>query len=872
MTNPGPAANVNALAPVTNARGTSFSAALVQSVRSQTGATQTVPASFGVPGNTSGHASPAQAAGHAATAQTPPARLTSDAALSAKAGAKARPITAGNSMPSGKPGAIIAAPTAIPPICTTVPEQGRSDLIAGYTATMQLPPAQVRSDILALSAAQPSQPGASVDTSNTSSAFLAATLTPLDKGAAVTAMFPPAQGSIGMQDLKNPTATSASTVVASLSPAAVRSTPSPAVVSPGRLSATTAAFKPTAASTVTMKVGDATGALVSQPEFNGTVSSSSSSSSAAAAAVGSVNSALADLSPSSLAATNTDAADGVAEPGLTSADATGQIVSGKFNHDSAVRAIARHSASNDTTDGTEGLPVTGGASSAAPPDGNVASGGNELFSVINDNGGNGLPQGTTAAGDVPHLPAELVSPVSVLSPSDPAPSTSAVVIPSSSGPALGAPSKLTALPTSAVVIPSSSGPALGAPSKLTAPSTSAVVIPSSSGPALGAPSKLAALPETQAPLHSPLASGTGTYAAAKAQQDATTLTPDNTAAAGSATTQARGLASAISDRGRAAAEHETPHTPSPATGQDVPTRAQAASEFMSARNDEARTNLDSPSFDGNAASPRSASTGPGLATPEKSVQPAPASQSSTPQAESSPTTPASSSTTKTTATAQPAASPSAIAATLSSSLPAANAPNAAAAGSPLPAALPAAIATAPGASASSPPEPATQATPAAVPPHQMLDSAPLNAGAQASLASGVHSASEPGLLQMQVGIHTSAFGNVEVRTIIEHSQVGISIHGDHDVARWFSSEVGGLETGLNNQHLNLTAVDFSNTRSSIQTATSFQQGQPGQHLPQGRSYSAPSGGSTPADEPANESEISAAIPALGPETRVSILA
>jgi hypothetical protein len=155
----------------------------------------------------------------------------------------------------------------------------------------------------------------------------------------------------------------------------------------------------------------------------------------------------------------------------------------------------------------------------------------------------------------------------------------------------------------------------------------------------------------------------------------------------------------------------------------------------------------------------------------------------------------------------------------------------------------------------------------------MLDSAPLDTGAQPGVTSGAHPASDSGPLQMQVGIHTSAFGNVEIRTVIERSQVGISIHGERDVARWFSSEVGGLETGLNNQHLNLTAVNFSNTRSSIQTATGFQQGQPGQHLPQGRNYGATSGGgSTPADEPANEPEISAAIPALGPDSRVSILA
>jgi hypothetical protein len=156
--------------------------------------------------------------------------------------------------------------------------------------------------------------------------------------------------------------------------------------------------------------------------------------------------------------------------------------------------------------------------------------------------------------------------------------------------------------------------------------------------------------------------------------------------------------------------------------------------------------------------------------------------------------------------------------------------------------------------------------------HQMLDSTP-SLGARETLPSpsAAHLAAESAL-QMQVGVHTSAFGNVEVHTVIEQSQVGISIHGDRELARWFNSEVSGLETGLKNQHLNLTGVDFSSTRSGVQTATSFQHGQPRQNFSQNSgSYASASPADGTASEGATEPDLTTALPVRGPETRVSIL-
>ncbi|MGA9355726.1 MAG: hypothetical protein WBV46_18705 [Terriglobales bacterium] len=158
----------------------------------------------------------------------------------------------------------------------------------------------------------------------------------------------------------------------------------------------------------------------------------------------------------------------------------------------------------------------------------------------------------------------------------------------------------------------------------------------------------------------------------------------------------------------------------------------------------------------------------------------------------------------------------------------------------------------------------------------MLDSATVADVADPALASAAHLTSDSSALQLHLGIHTNAFGNVEIHTIVEQSQVGIAVHGDRDLARWFSSEVGGLESGLKGQHLNLTGVDFSSNRSGVQTATSFQQGQPRQNFSQHQGSSAGTVSTPAASEPVNEllyeQDSSAALPIFGPAARVSILA
>jgi hypothetical protein len=141
--------------------------------------------------------------------------------------------------------------------------------------------------------------------------------------------------------------------------------------------------------------------------------------------------------------------------------------------------------------------------------------------------------------------------------------------------------------------------------------------------------------------------------------------------------------------------------------------------------------------------------------------------------------------------------------------------------------------TAPAPPASAP-VPQGSSAPAPVLPqaHQMLDSAPAPPTVPATPIAPGSAADLQMNGQMHVGVRTDAFGAVEIHTVVQQSQVGITVHADRDIARWFSSEVPGLESGLNNNHLNLTGVNFDHGRSGVQTATGFSQGQPRQSFSQ----------------------------------------
>jgi len=127
---------------------------------------------------------------------------------------------------------------------------------------------------------------------------------------------------------------------------------------------------------------------------------------------------------------------------------------------------------------------------------------------------------------------------------------------------------------------------------------------------------------------------------------------------------------------------------------------------------------------------------------------------------------------------------------------------------------------------------------------------------------------------MHLGIQTDAFGAVEIHTVVQQSQVGITVHADRDLTRWFSSEVPSLESGLNQHHLHLTAVDFDSGHSGVQAEASFQQGQPRQPFSESAVFQ-PATYAGPAEiEPALESapvEIPGpGLPVGSAQTRVNV--
>ncbi len=143
--------------------------------------------------------------------------------------------------------------------------------------------------------------------------------------------------------------------------------------------------------------------------------------------------------------------------------------------------------------------------------------------------------------------------------------------------------------------------------------------------------------------------------------------------------------------------------------------------------------------------------------------------------------------------------------------------------------------------------------------HQMLDSTPPSPAAPAAAPSAVSDAQLNA--QMHVGVHTDAFGAIEIRTVVQQSQVGITVHSDRDLARWFTSEVPSLESGLNSHHLNLTTVELDHGGSGVQTGTGSQQGQPRQsfsHTP-GSPFAVASG-TLSQEESVAESAIDSRLP------------
>ncbi len=66
--------------------------------------------------------------------------------------------------------------------------------------------------------------------------------------------------------------------------------------------------------------------------------------------------------------------------------------------------------------------------------------------------------------------------------------------------------------------------------------------------------------------------------------------------------------------------------------------------------------------------------------------------------------------------------------------------------------------------------------------------------------------------EMRIGLNTSAFGNVEVRTIVHANDVGVLIGSEKgDLRSLLSNDLPGIANTLQQQNLRLTQVNFHQT-------------------------------------------------------------
>jgi hypothetical protein len=145
---------------------------------------------------------------------------------------------------------------------------------------------------------------------------------------------------------------------------------------------------------------------------------------------------------------------------------------------------------------------------------------------------------------------------------------------------------------------------------------------------------------------------------------------------------------------------------------------------------------------------------------------------------------------------------------------------------PDPTQAPAAI-SAPDANLTPQPSPKANHTTALPQTHQALDNLPSNSNTVSQARPDFSTAAD---LQMHLGVRTNAFGMVDIHTTLQQNQVGISIHGEQGLSRWFSAEVPGLESHLNDQRLHLASVEFNGNRSGMETTSSFHHHQPQQQF------------------------------------------
>jgi hypothetical protein len=126
-----------------------------------------------------------------------------------------------------------------------------------------------------------------------------------------------------------------------------------------------------------------------------------------------------------------------------------------------------------------------------------------------------------------------------------------------------------------------------------------------------------------------------------------------------------------------------------------------------------------------------------------------------------------------------------------------------------------------------------------------------------------------GQAEMRVGMNTSAFGNVEVRTVVHASDVGLTIGSEKgDLRGLLANDMPAISNSLQQQNLRLNNVSF------MQGYASANPGGGGSDSQQQRSFvpAAPAGFSSPEALPEEASAAVAVGGLVGGRSGLSILA
>jgi len=123
--------------------------------------------------------------------------------------------------------------------------------------------------------------------------------------------------------------------------------------------------------------------------------------------------------------------------------------------------------------------------------------------------------------------------------------------------------------------------------------------------------------------------------------------------------------------------------------------------------------------------------------------------------------------------------------------------------------------------------------------------------------------------EMRIGMSTSAFGNVEVRTVVHANDVGVLIGSEKgDLRALLSNELPGIASTLQQQNLHLNQVNFHQAGFAF----SNQMSSGGEAQPRGFASRTVAAVTRPAEASSAESSEPPAVLSSGSGTGLSILA